>query len=121
MRVVLGFLLAPLTVPLFFWVGGFVSVGKATLREMGDNALGFLVLAGPYAYFAAFVLGLPVYLFLKSKDLLSWQVLTISGGVLGALVVMVLLPQEQERILRTRLFPGALSGLVFWFIAVREQ
>lgn len=71
MRVFQGFLLAPLTVPLYFFVVGFVSVGKATLGEVGDNALGFLVITGPYAYFVALVLGLPAYLFLKSKDLLD--------------------------------------------------
>ncbi|MBK9948053.1 MAG: hypothetical protein IPP12_12820 [Nitrospira sp.] len=120
MRVVLGFLLAPLVVPLYFLVVGFIGVGKATLGEIGENAVGFLAITGPYAYVAAFVLGLPVYLFLKAKDLLSWQVVTISGGILGELAVIIFLPAEREGVLWTGLFPGALSGLVFWWIAVRE-
>ncbi|CUS31245.1 membrane hypothetical protein [Candidatus Nitrospira nitrosa] len=113
MRVFLGFLLAPLVVPLYFWVVGFMRVGKATLGDMGENALGSFFVTGPYAYFPAFVLGLPVYLFLQSKDLLSWQALAVSGGALGALVVMVLLPVEREQVLWIGLFPGGLSGLVF--------
>ena len=121
MRVFLGFLMAPLMVPLYFFVVGFVSVGKATLGEVGENALGFLVITGPYAYFAALVLGLPAYLFLKSKDLLDWHILTIAGSILGGLVVIVFLEPERTRALQMGLVPGALSGFVFWWITVREQ
>ncbi len=121
MRVFLGFLLAPLVVPIYFWVVGFMRVGKATLGDMGENALGFLVITGPYAYFAALILGLPAYLFLKSKDLLDWHILTIGGSILGGLVVIMLLPAERSGVLLEGLLPGALSGFIFWWIAVREQ
>ena len=124
MRVVLGFLLAPLAVPLYFLVIGFLLTlydRKVSFSEMGENAVGFLAITWPYAYFAALVLGLPSYLFLKSKDLLTWQVFTISGGVLGALVVIVFLEAERAHFLRMGLLPGALSGLVFWWIAIRAR
>ncbi len=121
MRVFLGFVLAPLVVPLYFLVVGFMGVGKATLGEIGENALGFLVITGPYAYFAAVILGLPAYLFLKSKDLLDWHILTSGGSILGGLVVTVLLPAERSAVLLEGLLPGALSGFVFWWIAVRER
>ena len=65
MRVFLGCLLALLMVPHYFLVVDFVSVGKATFGEIGENALGFLAVTGPYAYFAALVFGLPFYLFLR--------------------------------------------------------
>ena len=88
--------------------------------ELGEIPWGFLISAGVYAYLATVILGMPSYLFLKSKDLLAWQVLTVLGGVLGALLVSVLLPVELDQILWIGLFPGALSGFVFWWMAVRE-
>lgn len=120
MRVVLGFLLSPLIAPLYFWCVGFVRAEKPTLGEMGDNAVGFLVTTGPYAYFAALALGVPTYLFLKSKYLLAWHVFTFLGGIIGAFLVTFLLPAEREQILLAGLLPGALSAFVFWRIAIKE-
>lgn len=121
MRVVLGFLVSPLVVPLYFWCAGLVRAEKPTLGEMGGNAVGFLVTTGPYAYFAALVLGVPTYLFLKSKDLLAWPVFTVLGGIMGAFLVTLLLPAEREQVWLAGLLPGALSGLVFWWIAIKER
>lgn len=76
---------------------------------------------GPYAYFSALVIGVPTYLFLKSKDLLAWYVFTFLGGVIGAFLVTILLSAEREQLLLAGLLPGALSGFVFWWIAIKER
>lgn len=121
MRVILGFLLSPLVVPLYFLCWGFILGEKPTLGEWGDSAIGFLLTTGPYAYFAALVVGALTYLFLKSKDLLAWYVFTFLGGLIGALLVVLLLLAERERILLMGGMPGALSGFVFWWIAIKER
>ncbi|MBL8036906.1 MAG: hypothetical protein JNN16_05335 [Nitrospira sp.] len=123
MKVAIGFLLAPLAVPLYFVIFRFLYASyerNVPFAELGEIPWGFLISAGVYAYLATVILGMPSYLFLKSKDLLAWQVLTVLGGVLGALLVSVLLPVELDQILWIGLFPGALSGFVFWWMAVRE-
>lgn len=123
-RVALGVLLGPLTVLLYFWIIWFLRAlyeTRVTFAELGEIPWGFLFNAGVYAYLAMFALGMTSYLFLKSKDLLAWQALTILGGVWGALLVRVLLPVELDQVLWLGLVPGALSGFAFWWIAVREQ
>ncbi|TKB91688.1 MAG: hypothetical protein E8D41_09380 [Nitrospira sp.] len=119
-RVIWGFAIAPLMVPLFFLLHAALAVEKPRLQDLAENALGFLVLVGPYSYLVAFMFGVPVYLFMRLKNWVSLPAFLISGGFLGTLTVLILLPGERARVL-DGLISGALSATCFWYIAVRER
>ena len=119
-RVIWGFVIAPLVVPLFFLLHAALVVERPQLQDLGENALGFLVLVGPYSYLVAFLFGVPAYLFMRLRDWVSLPPFLVSGGILGTLTVLILLPGEQARII-DGLISGTLSAACFWFIAVRER
>ena len=111
-RVISGFIIAPLMVPLFFLLHGALVVEKPRLQDLAENALGFLVLVGPYSYLVAFMFGVPVYFFMRSMNWVSLPPFLISGGGLGTLTVLVLLPNERARLL-DGLISGALAATCF--------
>ena len=117
-RVIWGFVMAPLVVPLFYLLHAVLIVENLRLQDLGENALGFLVLIGPYSYLIAFMFGVPAYLFMRLRGWLSLPPFLISGGLLGTLTILILLPAEN---VIDGLISGALSAACFWFIAVRKR
>lgn len=122
-RVIWGFIIAPLVVPLCFLLHVGLFVENPRLRDLGENALGFLVIIGPYSYLVAFMFGVPVYFFLKYRSWVSLPAFLVSGSLLGTLTVITLLPSVEQSKTMTidGLISGALSAACFWHIAVRER
>ncbi len=122
-RVIWGFAIAPLVVPLFFLLHAGLVVENRRLQDLGENALGFLVIIGPYSYLVAFMFGVPVYFFLKLRSWLSLPAFLVSGSLLGTLTVIGLLPsvEHSKAMIIDGLISGALATACFWFIAVRER
>jgi hypothetical protein len=111
-RTILGFLIAPLTVPLLYLAaaalfGGFVSLDLA-------------VLIGEIAYIAALIGGLPLHIVLGRLGWLSLHDYMVFGFLLGAATVLV---SEHAPIEFTALMQAGLAALcgtiaagVFWLI-----
>jgi hypothetical protein len=116
-RVITGFVVAPLVVPIVMVVaGGLMSFRSGPVDQLIGQ---FLAYAG-YAYVAALLLGVPTLFLLIRSAHTSVGILAIAGAVIGVVTTVAVLS-----IFGTRVFPaalvaaaaGALSALVFWAIA----
>jgi hypothetical protein len=113
LRTILGFLLAPLMVPLLYLAaaaafGGFLSFDLA-------------VLAGEIAYLAALLGGLPLHVALMKLGWASLHDYMVFGFLLGAASVLVSehAPVEFTALMQAGLaaLAGMIAGGVFWLIA----
>jgi hypothetical protein len=117
MKLVIGFLLAPLVVPAVYLAGGFLLADNPSLRDLGDNSLGFLIITGPYAYLVALLIGIPGYFFLRSEGWLTLPVLASLGTALGVLTPALIGIGWWTAMMILGAVAGALSASCFWFIA----
>jgi hypothetical protein len=114
-RVVLGYVIAPLVVPLAYFV-----VAAATGRNYGASELvGTLLNFGPYAYLFTALLGLPAFLLLRRSGHLELWSIAVAAGVIGLLGagLMSAIGLKIEGVLVGAL-AGVLAGVVFYLVAL---
>ena len=112
-RIVLGFLIAPLVIP----IGLLPSEGLDHMPlqdQVLEVAFGFLVWY-MYPLFFATIFALPLFLLLKRYDLVRWWVALIAGLLIGTVGAMSINGQPQLFYGKLVLLSG-ISGLIFWFI-----
>jgi hypothetical protein len=118
-RVVLAFLAAPMTAPFLWWALLLVR-GESGATEPWDalGGLGLIILVAiPYAYGAAFAIGVPVYLIIQRwSKLRAWHPV-VFGAAVGAVVFPLTdrLPVDSEEIL-TGMALGTAVGITFWWL-----
>jgi hypothetical protein len=132
LRVILAFLVAP-GVPgaLLYLLGRF--------KGYGDAAIVGPFLLSPFAYAAALVIGLPVYLVLRRKGMRSLAAYLLSGAAIGLLVAVLLFGTQallswssahEHAVALLMNSPGSVVVAVgyavvasgfFWLIGVRES
>lgn len=111
-RPIVGFILSPLVAP--FVVGIFL------LLEGHQNVHGaFWITSAAFSYFIMLIVGLPVHFALTAMKLQKWFLYCFIGGIVGLLFSWyggVELASKGSVIFACA---GALSGLVWWLLAVR--
>ena len=119
LRLLVAFLLAPLTAPLAFsvvvvFVALFGPHASPSFGASLDLVLAVFAVGAPLAYAAALLAGGPVYLALRMLGLVQRVPLWIAGAAIGAVVGVVLAPHLRGDLFAIR-FPwwaGALLGVV---------
>jgi hypothetical protein len=127
-----GFLVAPVVPAGFLYLFGL-------LKGYGDVAIVGPLLLAPFAYAAALVIGVPVYLLLQRKGVHGVGAYLALGAAIGATVVVLMFGTEalfswtsaREHALGlirnsggymvVAIVYAAIAAAVFWLIAVRGQ
>jgi hypothetical protein len=113
-RLILGYVIAPLIVPLVYFI-----FAAATGRNYGASELaGTLLNYGPYAYLFALLLGMPAFWLLRRNGYAGlWSCALAAGaiGLLGAGLFSIIGLKVEGVIVGT--LAGALAGAVFYLIA----
>ena len=130
LRVILAFLLAPGVPGVLLYLLG---------RFKGYGAIVGPFLLSPFAYAAALVIGLPVYLGLRRKGMRSLAAYLLSGAAIGLLVAVLLFGTQallswssahEHAVALLMNSPGSVVVAVgyavvasgfFWLIGVRES
>lgn len=113
-RVILGYLIAPLIVPLAYFV-----FAATTGRNYGASELaGTLLNYGPYAYLFALVLGIPAFWLLRRSGYAGLWSYALAAGVIGLIGagLMSTIGLNIEGVLVGTL-GGVLAGAVFYLVA----
>jgi hypothetical protein len=116
MRTIIGFVIAPLVVPLSFalfqfWFGNGVTPF--------DQFIGIVLNYGAYAYIFALFVGLPTLLLLRRFGLRGPIALGSSGALIGLLGASIFyaLGLRSIQALGISFGAGAIAGFVFWLVA----
>jgi hypothetical protein len=111
-RPIVGFILSPLVAPFV--------VGILLLLDGHQNVHGaFWITGAAFSYFIMLIVGLPVHFALTTMKLQKWFLYCFVGGIVGLLFSWhggVELASKGSVIFACA---GALSGLVWWLLAVR--
>jgi hypothetical protein len=83
-RIVLGYLVAPLAVPL-----AFISIGALGGSFRAGDFSGILLLYGIFPYLMATLLFVPLILILRTAGLLEGVFFVLAGGVGGVAVALI--------------------------------
>jgi hypothetical protein len=113
-RVVLGYVIAPLIVPLAYFI-----FAAATGRNYGGSELvGTLLNYGPYAYLFAVLLGIPAFWLLRRSGHAGLWPFALAAGVIGLIGagLMSAIGLKAEGVLVGAL-AGMLAGAVFYLVA----
>src|ERR1700741_2625403 len=113
-RVVLGDLLAPLVVPLAYFV-----FAAATGRNYGASELvGTVLNYAPYAYIFALLLGVPAFWLLRRSGQAGLWSFALAAGVIGLIgaSLFYVIGLKVEGVVVGAL-AGALAGVLFYLIA----
>ena len=112
MRTMIAFYVAPLAVPLIF------AVYLASTSPPGEDFSTYVVVSAIVAYAGTFVLGVPLYLFLRSQNASAFLIAPVFGFVAGALVMFVMLGRDMSSgNLLFGCLSGAAVGAILWLIA----
>jgi hypothetical protein len=114
-RVVLGFVIAPLIVPVSYYI-----FNAASERNHGSVSefIGTLLTYGPYAYLFAVLLGIPAFWLLRRSGhagVWSYALATAAIGLIGAGLLSIIGLKTEGIIVGT--VAGALAGIVFYLVA----
>ena len=121
-RTILGFIIAPLTVPICSILWGVMSL--MILKEPRTPYIAIGISVGAYGYIVAIVCGVPTYLFYQSLKFESlWQYL-LGGFVLG-LIPAIIFSAVFDKIMPVYSYlnlagTGTVSAMVFWLIVKWE-
>lgn len=84
-------LISPIVAPVIYYIGAAILMimspdNKSSLL----GAFMFIMFFGiPVSYIATLILGIPIYQYLSKRGVLSKTNLTVSGGVLGTIVLVM--------------------------------
>ena len=112
-RVALGFLIAPLVVPI-----GMLLTTQRESHAFGDLLLEGIVFAAVWYFYPllfALVFALPLYLLLQRSGRISWWAALGAGLLIGAIGAMSNKGQSVAFSAKLVLF-GGIAGLVFWMV-----
>jgi hypothetical protein len=113
-RIVAGFLVAPIIVPLSYFLSALVSEkGRSSVSE----ALEYLSTFGTYAYILAVVLGVPAFWLLRRRTRTGRSCGLIAGaiGLIGS-GLMTIIGMNVEGVIIGGL-AGLFAGIVFYLVA----
>jgi hypothetical protein len=113
-RILLGFVIAPLVVPVFYFV-----YAAITERNQGASEfVGTLLNYGPYAYLFALVLGLPAFWLLRRNGYAGLWTYALAAGIIGLVgsSLMSLIGMKVAGVLVGTL-SGVVTGIVFYLVA----
>ena len=129
LRVILGFLVAPISPGLLIVILGVVfGFGKS------GEGMWLIKLSGMLGYPIAMVLGVPLYIFFRSRGWNGLLIYIAAGALLGLIIYLMYIPLGgysssglsglSERFSNTArvyiplgMICGALAALLFWLIA----
>lgn len=121
-----GLLIAPMTVPLAYWIGVMANAWLSDFRLSWLKALRELMVIVafglPIAYAAAFVWGAPVLYALHRLGWLRAATVIGAGAIGGTLVAMYLAFDQQGSLFRVRMplsagaVLGAIAGATCWWV-----
>lgn len=122
-RELIGFSLAPGSVPALLALIGSLGWAFGAPQHIWSHALGSAVMVAIYAYIATLILALPIYGLMRTRNWLRWWHCVASGVVVGVLAAALFLPVLGVFVLA--LLPafvgvGAVSALVYWLLARRD-
>lgn len=87
----------------------------------GKHSIGGLIAAASITLPATFMIGMPVFLFLKHRNWLSCKPLAVGGGSIGILCSLPVLSfagHDHIKVILTCCCIGAAHGIIFWFLAI---
>ena len=107
--------LAPLVTPVLYLLG-WVTLGAVEGEVKGGIGLGLInaVVAVPFAYVAAAIVGIPGFVFLQRAGQFRPSLIAIIGGLAGAGAVAAARIQFALVTVETGALAGVLSAVVFW-------
>lgn len=114
-RILLGFVIVPLVVPISYFV-----YAAITERNRGASEfVGTLVNYGPYAYLFALVLGLPAFWLLRRNGYAGLWTYALAAGVIGLVGsgLMSLIGLKVAGVL-VGTVSGVVAGIVFYLVAL---
>ena len=125
LRVTLGFLIAPVTAALLVTVHFNYVRWHEGLASPFTSGIGDIVLAYLFAFVLGVLFGLPAYLYLRHRVLITARASAIAGGIIGLLLAVIVgipsIAYLSHWILLVNLglyaLTGTASGLTFWLVA----
>lgn len=117
-RILLGYLIAPLAVPLAFIVLGALG-GSFHLREFPA----ILLIYGVFPYLIATLFFVPVMFILKRAGNFGWVYFVFAGATSGVVVGLIASVVSETNVSLSigLMLSGALSSLVFYKIAMSDS
>jgi hypothetical protein len=119
-RVAVAFCVAPAVCAPVFILGNFFALfiadGTSAFRDLLALTIGGFVVVLPVAYIAEGVLGIPLFLILRSRYRLNRSAVIVGGGTIG--VVGVTLAAMVAQAIEPAMFIAGGSGIVaaaFWW------
>lgn len=122
-RVAVAFWVAPAVCAPVFILGNFVALfiadGTSALRDLPALTIGAFVVVLPIAYVAEGVLGVPLFLILRSRARLSLASVIAGGGAIGfvGMTIAVMAVQTLETAMLIAGGSGAVAAALWWRIA----
>jgi hypothetical protein len=113
-RVLLGFAIAPLIVPVFYFAFAAITGRNYGVSEFAGTLLNY----GPYAYLFALVLGMPMFWLLRRSGYSGMWSYALAAGVIGLIGsgLMSLIGLKAAGVLAGTL-SGVAAGIVFYLVA----
>jgi hypothetical protein len=114
LRVILGFVIAPLIAPLAYFL-----LSAATEPNHGSSELaGTLLTYGPYAYLFALLLGVPAFMLLRRSGYAGVWSYALAAGVIGLIGAWLFstIGLKVEGV-GVGAVAGVVAGVVFYFTA----
>jgi hypothetical protein len=113
-RILLGFVIAPLVVPVAYFVFAAVTERNHGASEFAGTLLNY----GPYAYLFAFALGMPAFWLLRRSGYSGLWSYALAAGVIGLIGsgLMSLIGLKVAGVLVGTL-SGVVAGIVFYLVA----
>ena len=113
-RILLGFVIAPLVVPICY----FVYTAITERNQGASEFVGTLVNYGAYAYLFALVLGLPAFWLVRRNGYTGLWTYALAAGVIGLVGsgLMSLIGLKVAGVL-VGTVSGVVAGIVFYLIA----
>lgn len=114
-RVILGFAIAPLVVPIAYFLYSSINGRANGISEL----VGTLLTYGPYAYLFAALFGIPAFLLVRRSGYAGPLPYALAAGLIGLMGASLLfvVGLKIEGVLVGTL-AGLLAGIVFYLVAI---
>jgi hypothetical protein len=121
-RLVLGFIVAPLAVPMLFTVPYLIGmINTTSIRRNWSLPLVVLIVGAVTSYSNALVVAAPLWIIVgRSRLVRNHWPLTIGGTLSGITTVVLFASRRDMTYVSFGAVAGFLTALLFWVIALRE-
>jgi hypothetical protein len=109
MRIFSAFIFIALLYPVVALIGG------------GKHAIGGFIAVASITLPVTFIVGMPVFSFLKRRNWLSCKLLAMCGGLIGvfcSMPILVFAGSNYMQVIFISCCIGAGHGVIFWFLAI---